>query len=161
RNDRYPTARDLQADLATFAREERLLVSTIELSSFMSSLFGERVEAWREALAKGGDLLAQIEERPPPALMGADGEGRQTPVDQVSESKRVLPADMIAKGRSGGGVVLDVPERRAAAEDDALSGILPTSKILGRVLRGAQAAASSSAAAALKVTKRVQHNLVI
>ncbi|WP_437528510.1 protein kinase [Sorangium sp. So ce726] len=60
REKRYATARDLQIDLEAFAREERLATSALALSSFMSELFGQRVEAWRGALASGADLESHI-----------------------------------------------------------------------------------------------------
>ncbi|MGK3969931.1 protein kinase [Sorangium sp. So ce1667] len=63
REKRYPTARDLQIDLEAFAREERLATSALALSSFMSELFGQRVEAWRGALGSETDLLSHIVEK--------------------------------------------------------------------------------------------------
>ncbi|HTN92196.1 MAG TPA: protein kinase, partial [Sorangium sp.] len=63
REKRYPTARDLQIDLEAFAREERLATSSLALSSFMSELFGQRVEAWRGALGSETELLSHIVER--------------------------------------------------------------------------------------------------
>ncbi|WP_437812171.1 protein kinase domain-containing protein [Sorangium sp. So ce1078] len=60
REKRYATARELQVDLEAFAREERLATSALALSSFMSELFGQRVEAWRGALASESELLSHI-----------------------------------------------------------------------------------------------------
>ncbi|XXX76368.1 protein kinase [Sorangium sp. So ce134] len=60
REKRYATARDLQIDLEAFAREERLATSALALSSFMAELFGQRVEAWRGALASETELLSHI-----------------------------------------------------------------------------------------------------
>ncbi|WP_437570000.1 protein kinase domain-containing protein [Sorangium sp. So ce542] len=60
REKRYATARDLQIDLEAFAREERLATSSLALSSFMAELFGQRVEAWRGALASEAELLSHI-----------------------------------------------------------------------------------------------------
>ncbi|WP_437998099.1 protein kinase [Sorangium sp. So ce185] len=60
RERRYATARDLQIDLEAFAREERLATSSLALSSFMAELFGQRVEAWRGALASETELLSHI-----------------------------------------------------------------------------------------------------
>lgn len=67
RAERYASARELQIDLDTFAREHRLQASNLALSSFMSDLFGQRAEAWREALAEGGDILSQLVDRGPPS----------------------------------------------------------------------------------------------
>ncbi|WP_437688864.1 protein kinase domain-containing protein [Sorangium sp. So ce176] len=63
REKRYATARDLQIDLEAFARERRLATSALALSSFMSELFGQRVEAWRGALASESELLSHIVEK--------------------------------------------------------------------------------------------------
>ncbi|WP_437957638.1 protein kinase [Sorangium sp. So ce119] len=63
REKRYATARDLQIDLEAFAREQRLATSALALSSFMSELFGQRVEAWRGALASESELLSHIVEK--------------------------------------------------------------------------------------------------
>ncbi|WP_049949827.1 protein kinase domain-containing protein [Sorangium cellulosum] len=60
REKRYATARELQIDLEAFAREERLATSSLALSSFMAELFGQRVEAWRGALASEAELLSHI-----------------------------------------------------------------------------------------------------
>ncbi|WP_437316507.1 protein kinase domain-containing protein [Sorangium sp. So ce385] len=60
REKRYATARDLQIDLEAFAREERLATSSLALSSFMAELFGQRVEAWRGAVASEAELLSHI-----------------------------------------------------------------------------------------------------
>jgi serine/threonine protein kinase/DNA-directed RNA polymerase subunit RPC12/RpoP len=57
---RYPTAQALQQDLEQFARTEGLEVSATRTSQFLLGLFGERVEAWREAQGNQQQLLAQV-----------------------------------------------------------------------------------------------------
>jgi serine/threonine protein kinase len=47
--DRYATAQELQAELEAYAREKRLVVSSIALSAYLQQLFGERINAWRRA----------------------------------------------------------------------------------------------------------------
>lgn len=44
--ERYPTAQALQVDLEAFAREQKLLVSSVALASFMEQLFGKKRDAW-------------------------------------------------------------------------------------------------------------------
>jgi serine/threonine-protein kinase len=56
REDRYQTARELQADLEAYIRQERLVVSPIAMAGWMESLFGHKIEAWREAQREGRDL---------------------------------------------------------------------------------------------------------
>jgi serine/threonine-protein kinase len=53
---RYQTARELQAQLEALVRDERLYVSPIALAQFMESVFGHKIEAWREARARGKSL---------------------------------------------------------------------------------------------------------
>jgi serine/threonine protein kinase len=55
---RYATAREMQADLEQFARKQGFATSTLALSQYMASLFGDRVEKWREA--KQRDLAAHV-----------------------------------------------------------------------------------------------------
>jgi serine/threonine protein kinase len=58
---RYQTAQELQADLESFVRQERLVVSNIALSAFMHDLFGDRINAWREAsVSADRDKLVEV-----------------------------------------------------------------------------------------------------
>lgn len=83
--ERYQTAQDLQADLEAFAREHRLVISSIALAAFMNRVFGEKIEAWREAQAAGADLAAHIAER---------HKSRPGPGDQeTSDGSEVLDDD--------------------------------------------------------------------
>jgi serine/threonine-protein kinase len=50
REGRYQSARDMQLDLESFVREERLPVSQISLTQWMQSLFHEKLEQQKEAL---------------------------------------------------------------------------------------------------------------
>jgi serine/threonine-protein kinase len=60
REQRYQTAQELQGALEAFAREHRLAISSIAMSAFMQKVFGNKIEAWREAQAAGKDLAAHI-----------------------------------------------------------------------------------------------------
>ena len=62
REDRYQTARELQADLEAYIRQERLVVSPIAMASWMESLFGQKIEAWRDAQREGKDPALQAAE---------------------------------------------------------------------------------------------------
>jgi serine/threonine protein kinase len=65
---RTPSAQALQLELETFAREERLEVSTVALGAFMQTLFADELAAWHEAQRAGkslGDHLAEREARGP------------------------------------------------------------------------------------------------
>jgi eukaryotic-like serine/threonine-protein kinase len=50
REDRYQSAREMQADLETFAREERIAVSQVSLTKWMESLFADKLAQQKEAL---------------------------------------------------------------------------------------------------------------
>jgi serine/threonine protein kinase len=48
--DRYQSARDMQADLEAFIRQERIAVSAVTLANWMKMLFEEKIAAQKEAL---------------------------------------------------------------------------------------------------------------
>jgi serine/threonine-protein kinase len=56
RDKRYQSAREMQADLEAFVRDEKLPVSSIALAEFMKSLFEEKLAAQKEALMQGRQL---------------------------------------------------------------------------------------------------------
>jgi serine/threonine-protein kinase len=74
REDRFQTAREMQAALEEFVRHERIRVSTIALQHFMQELFTEKLLAQKEELLQGKQLADVIEARYPsePLLEGAD-----------------------------------------------------------------------------------------
>jgi serine/threonine protein kinase len=58
---RYQTAEDLQIDLENFARETKLVISTVALSRWVRGLFVEKLAAWQRAQQEGkafSDFLA-------------------------------------------------------------------------------------------------------
>ena len=121
RTRRYPTARDLHADLDAFVREERLAVSSFALSGFMAELFGRRAEAWREALASGRDLLDHIVERQPPATLLTDDWAMDEPFGDAvaAPPSRSLAATTVGTERRNYGAALDVRARAAASPPQA------------------------------------------
>jgi eukaryotic-like serine/threonine-protein kinase len=50
REDRYPSARDMQADLEAFVREERIAVSAVSRGRWMEQLFADKLARQTEAL---------------------------------------------------------------------------------------------------------------
>ncbi len=60
REKRYQSAREMQADLEAFVRNEKLPVSSIALAEFMKSLFEEKLAAQKEALMQGRQLAEII-----------------------------------------------------------------------------------------------------
>ena len=60
RDARYGSARELQADIERFVRDERVPVSSIALSNFMHELFADKLAAQRQAMAEGKQLADVI-----------------------------------------------------------------------------------------------------
>ena len=84
---RTPTAQALQVDLETFARQERLEVSTVALGTFMQTLFADDLASLREAQRVGkslADHLAEREARRPT-------EEARTATDAFAATRRVEP----------------------------------------------------------------------
>ena len=50
REDRYQSAREMQADLEAFVREERIPVSQVSVTKWMQNLFDEKLAQQKEAL---------------------------------------------------------------------------------------------------------------
>lgn len=68
REQRYQSARDLQAELEEFVRQHRIPSSTLNLSKFLEEIFDEKLATQREALAEGkrlADIIAEEERRAP------------------------------------------------------------------------------------------------
>jgi len=59
---RYQSAQELQLDLESFARDQRLSVSSVVMASELSELFRERVDAWRLAQEAGRSLAEHLAE---------------------------------------------------------------------------------------------------
>jgi serine/threonine protein kinase len=74
REQRYQTAREMQLDLETLVREARLYVSPIALQQFMEHVFGNKIEAWREAQSQGRTLGDHLQELTPIADEEESGE---------------------------------------------------------------------------------------
>jgi serine/threonine protein kinase len=60
RQDRYATAQEMQLELETFARERKIAISPLTIARFMERVFGQKIEAWREARARGTGLAAHV-----------------------------------------------------------------------------------------------------
>jgi len=60
-DDRYQSAREMQADLESFVRRHQIAVSSLALNQFMQSLFEEKLAMQKEALLQGKHLADIIE----------------------------------------------------------------------------------------------------
>ena len=61
REERYQSAREMQADLEAFVRRHQIAVSSLELNKFMQMLFEEKLASQKEALLQGKQLADIIE----------------------------------------------------------------------------------------------------
>ncbi len=120
---RYQTARDIQADLEAMVRADRLHVSPIALTGFMEETFGQKIEAWREAQAKGVTLGEHLEKLPlPPENALADDDLEEIGETQAREAERIAQEraafrQRIERAASG---VHDLPEASLDAVTRAL-----------------------------------------
>jgi tRNA A-37 threonylcarbamoyl transferase component Bud32 len=96
--DRYATAQDLQLALEGFAREQRLVVSPVELGRYMQRLFADRIQAWTLAQQSGkslGEHLAEVA-----GQVHAPGAARLTPATATDLfAQPGAPARKAAPGR--------------------------------------------------------------
>ena len=58
--DRYPTARDMQADLDDYARDNKLVIGTVALAEYCEKVFPEKMAAWRAAEAAGKPMAERL-----------------------------------------------------------------------------------------------------
>ncbi|HWE28401.1 MAG TPA: serine/threonine-protein kinase, partial [Polyangia bacterium] len=56
RDNRWHTAREMQAELEHFVRKEQIAATPIATQQFMHQLFGDKIEVWRDAQAAGQTL---------------------------------------------------------------------------------------------------------
>ena len=85
RERRFATAWELQVALEDLIRDAQLYVSATALKQFMERLFGNKLEAWREAQAKGKSLMQHLAEQP---LDGAERkEGADDDVIELTAPK--------------------------------------------------------------------------
>ncbi|CAN5514145.1 hypothetical protein BH09MYX1_BH09MYX1_53990 [soil metagenome] len=97
RNERYPTAREMQSDLERFVREERIPVSNIALSQFMGALFIDKIATQKEALLQG-KALADIIDRDSPRDSSLDFSQPMLTTTAASTTVTDVPANRSKAG---------------------------------------------------------------
>ncbi len=99
REDRYQTAREMQADLEAFVREERIAVSAVNLTHWMQMLFADKLAQQNEALQDIKQLAdviaAQQKEWDPAATMTGTFAGPLV-TQTIIEAPRKSNAPLIA-----------------------------------------------------------------
>jgi hypothetical protein len=117
--ERTPTAQALQVELETFARQERLEVSTVALGAFMETLFAQELEAWREAQRAGKSLADHLAERDArPATEGTrtatDAFGAPRPAAPGRSKRRAVASAAVVVLVAAGGLLAAARGRRPA-----------------------------------------------
>ena len=111
-NDRYQSAREMQADLEGFVRQHQIAVSHIALNQFMQSLFEDKLALQKEALLQGKQLADIIEMQhamSSPDMGDVDASGRHaTSTQSMPAAARTVTDMSTAAHRKKGGVVIGV-----------------------------------------------------
>ena len=131
REDRYQTAREMQADLEAFVREERIAVSAVNLTHWMQMLFADKLAQQNEALQDIKQLAdviaAQQKEWDPTATMTGTFAGpivTQTIIEPPRRNNAPLIAGIAVALMVGAGVFFvavrsPVPDSGAATTTTA------------------------------------------
>ncbi|MBI5486875.1 MAG: serine/threonine protein kinase [Deltaproteobacteria bacterium] len=99
RDARYGSARELQGDLERFVRDERVPVSSIELSNFMTGLFGDKLDAQRKAMAEGKQLADVIASEPEPAEIRFDDVADTATTGPTASARSTTRSMVVARPR--------------------------------------------------------------
>ena len=125
REDRYQSARELQSELESFIREERIPVSTVSLTRWMQSLFEEKLSQQKEALQDIKQLADVIAAQHSSSMYEGtitNGAGMATGsgITQAPPKRRGagVIAALLAVAVAGAGVMLYM-QRQAQLEADA------------------------------------------
>ncbi len=107
REERYQTAAELQHDLEGYIRDKRMYVSATALKQFMESVFGQKLEAWREAQAAGKSLGEHLQDEILHSMEVQLGDGDLVELDeqQAAEAKQgifSMEADEPEEAEDGG-----------------------------------------------------------
>jgi serine/threonine-protein kinase len=103
REQRYPSAREMQADLEAFVREERIPVSQVSLTSWMQWLFEDKLAQQKEALQDIKQLADVIA-----AQQGALYEGATSTGTGVMRAPSIAPSLPPPAKRSNTGAIAGV-----------------------------------------------------
>ncbi len=98
REDRYQSAREMQADLESFAREERIAVSQVSLTKWMESLFADKLAQQKEALQDVKQLADVIAVQQASLYEGGNGTSTGTLAASGAASVRAEPPKKSSAG---------------------------------------------------------------
>ncbi len=108
-NDRYQSAREMQADIEAFVRRHQIAVSHIALNQFMQSLFEDKLAMQKEALLQGKQLADIIEMQhamSAPDVGDVDASGRHATSTQSMPAAAHTVTNVNANGKSRSGLVI-------------------------------------------------------
>jgi serine/threonine protein kinase len=113
RAQRYQTARDMQADLEEFVRNERIPTSNLALTEFMEGLFAEKLTSQKQEMLEGKALADIIELQHPSGelLPGDESSARlsQSVLSAPAAARTLTATDaMRAKKRGSGMAIVSV-----------------------------------------------------
>ncbi len=111
-NDRYQSAREMQADLEDFVRRHQVAVSHIALNQFMQSLFEDKLAMQKEALLQGkqlADIIEMQHQMSSPDVGDVDASGRHvTSTQSMPAAARTVTNMSTAAHRKKNGLVVGI-----------------------------------------------------
>ncbi len=114
-DERYQNVEEMQSDLEAFVRHERLIVSSIALSSFMKQLFPDRA-VWRpEAAQSDAELSAHVDTKQDPETdpdIDKDDDYTDQPSSELTNAIPTPSANGQLSGPAAAAAVPDLRPRR-------------------------------------------------
>jgi serine/threonine protein kinase len=142
RDDRYQTAREMQAALEGYVRHNQIAVSNVALHQFMQSLFEEKLAAQKDALLQGKQLADIIE------MQHAVTASAELAAVDTSGMRLLVSATQSMPAASHTVTELAIPSRRRKKRLTAAGGLAMAAVLGGGVavfaLRGATGAPTTT-----------------
>ena len=149
-NDRYQSAREMQADLEDFVRRHQIAVSHIALNQFMQSLFEDKLAMQKEALLQGkqlADIIEMQHQMSSPDVGDVDASGRHATSTQSMPAAARTVTDMnTAAHRKKSGLVMGIVAGVVGLA--AMAGVIGYLLVKNKADSAARGAASPSEPAA-------------
>ena len=152
-NDRYQSAREMQADLEDFVRRHQIAVSHIALNQFMQGLFEDKLAMQKEALLQGkqlADIIEMQHQMSSPDVGDVDASGRHaTSTQSMPAAARTVTDMSTAAHRKKSGLVIGIVAGVLGLA--AMAGVIGYLLVKNKADSAARSAASlSDPAAAVK-----------
>jgi eukaryotic-like serine/threonine-protein kinase len=112
RNERYQTAKEMQADLEEFVRNERIPTSNIALTEFMQSLFEEKLASQKQEMLEGKALADIIDLQQSGEMQAMDDPSNprlsQSVLSAPAAARTLTDTAAMSKKRGGGMAIVAV-----------------------------------------------------